>query len=397
MSPFYTKPRIRGWHCAITVIASLALLIANQKAQESMSPLAATLGSFIQPIRYTVDLPVGFIKQAQWLYQERMQLLLENDQLQQQQILLRAQMQKYQSLESENKELKQLLQSVGPQRESYFAGKLLQTSTDPFSQTIMIDQGTQNGVHAGQPVLDAYGLVGVVIAPHAQMTQVLLVTDPGFAVPVQSVRSRERAIATGSGIGKELRLNYVPRTADFIEGDQLVTSGLGGKFPAGYPVGKITSIQHDPGDRFTVIGIDPNARLNNLQHVLFVKHKNLTLAQGYPAKPEMSLEPLEIAQNALAKTTPSVYLERTLLSTLKPVDITRLSVMQAVPEPSVLSKKKSPSASPKNSFKRLQPEEVSQPSKIIAKEPHKKYNQYKPYNEYDDRSSEWGSPSEYSD
>ncbi|HRE32390.1 MAG TPA: rod shape-determining protein MreC, partial [Candidatus Berkiella sp.] len=115
------------------------------------------------------------------------------------------------------------------------------------------------------------GLVGVVLTLTDKTSRVLLLTDKGFGVPVQSVRSGERAIATGGGTGSELRLNYVPRTADFMEGDQLVTSGLGGKFPAGFPVGVITSIQHDPSTRFTLIGVRPSAKLGQLRHVLFVK------------------------------------------------------------------------------------------------------------------------------
>src|SRR4029077_14926301 len=140
--------------------------------------------------------------------------------------------------------------SVGHDIESFSEARLINADTDPFSQKITLNKGKLQGVQVGQPVIDAHGLVGIVASLEDRNSRVLLLTDPSFAVPVQSVRSGERAIAVGSGPGGELRLNYVPRTADFVEGDQLVTSGIGGRFPIGYPVGTITSIQHDPSTRF---------------------------------------------------------------------------------------------------------------------------------------------------
>jgi rod shape-determining protein MreC len=258
--------------------------VATNRWAQGGSHAQKVIASILWPVQYTVDLPANLIEQTQSFFRERLELLTENSKLQQEHMYLQAQVQKLRSLESENQELKTLLRSVGQEREFYFEGRVIHADIDPFTQQVLLNKGQDHGVTAGQPVIDARGLVGIVVAPNASTSQVLLLTDPGFAVPVQSVRSGERAIATGSGPGGELRLNYVPRTADFIEGDQLVTSGLGGKFPAGYPVGTISSIQHDPSDRFTVIGVTPNARLGHLRHVLFIKHHNTVLANGYPAK-----------------------------------------------------------------------------------------------------------------
>lgn len=243
-----------------------------------MSLVQQFLTRLVWPIQATVDVPISLIENAEIFFKERVNLLTENASLRQQHIYLQAQVQKLRALEAENHELRELLQSVGQEKESFFEARMVHADVDPFRQQILLNKGKNQGVEIGQPVIDAHGLVGVVLERNQETARVLLLTDTGFAVPVQSVRSGERAIATGSGTGGELRLNYVPRTSDFMEGDQLVTSGLGGRFPAGYPVGVITSIQHDPSTRFTLIGVSPSAKLGQLRHILLVKN------QGTPLK-----------------------------------------------------------------------------------------------------------------
>lgn len=247
------------------------MLVAANRWHQSLSSVEQFLVRAVWPIQYTVDLPLRALEQSQLFFSERLNLLAENGNLQQEHIHLQAQVQKLQALEAENQELRKLLQTVGKEKDSFSEARLIHVDADPFSQQIVLNKGKKDAIEMGQPVIDKEGLVGVVLALNDKTSRVLLLTDKGFAVPVQSVRSGERAIATGSGFGSELRLNYVPRTADFVEGDQLVTSGLGGKFPAGFPVGVITSIQHDPSTRFTLIGVRPSAKLGQLRHVLFVK------------------------------------------------------------------------------------------------------------------------------
>lgn len=254
-------------------MASLALLIAGNRWQERISFISSAVNILVLPIQKTVDYPTKISEAMQLFFKDRKALLKENADLKQHHIYLQAQVQKLRSLKAENHELRELLQSVEheTQTESFSEGRLIRADIDPFSQQILLNKGKQHHIEVGEPVIDANGLVGGVLAVNEYTSRVLLLTDVGFAVPVQSVRSGERAIATGSGSSGELRLNYVPRTADFVEGDQLVTSGLGGRFPAGYPVGVITSIQHDPSTRFTLIAATPCAKLGQLRHVLFVK------------------------------------------------------------------------------------------------------------------------------
>lgn len=249
------------------------------------------LTRLVWPIQYAVNLPSQLFEAAQPLLSQHQDWAAANGELQREHIYLQAQVQKLKALEAENHELRELLSSVAHNKESFSEARLIRTDIDPFAQQILLNKGNVHGIEIGQPVIDAYGLVGLVTGVNQYTSRVLLITDPSFAVPVQSVRSGERAIAVGSGSGGELRLNYVPRTADFIEGDVLVTSGLGGRYPAGYPVGTITSIQHDTSTRFTLIGISPSAKLGQLRHVLFVKFQ-----------PEVEPQPSTLAQNAPSST-----------------------------------------------------------------------------------------------
>ncbi|MBN9288402.1 MAG: rod shape-determining protein MreC [Gammaproteobacteria bacterium 39-13] len=260
------------------MLASFILIFAGER-WPGISTVQHFLARAVSPIQSTVDMPISLIEQTEIFFKERVSLLTENASLRQQHIYLQAQVQKLRALEAENHELRELLQSVGQEKESFSEARMIHADIDPFRQQILLNKGKDQGVEVGQPVIDAHGLVGVVLDRNKETSRVLLLTDTGFAVPVQSVRSGERAIATGGGTGGELRLNYVPRTSDFMEGDQLVTSGLGGRFPAGYPVGVITSIQHDPSTRFTLIGVSPSAKLGQLRHILLVKQHDNALKQ----------------------------------------------------------------------------------------------------------------------
>lgn len=307
-------------------------MIASNRWNE-FSTYSHYLTRLMWPVIYVVDLPDHVVEKSQLFLQDRTELLSEKNNLAQQQIYLQAQVQKLQALEAENLELRELLRSMGPKAESFSEARLMQVDLDPFSQQILLNKGKRNGVEGGQPVIDAHGLVGIVLAADEHTSRVLLLSDPSFAVPVQSVRSGERAIATGSGTGGELRLNYVPRTADFMEGDQLVTSGLGGKFPAGYPVGMITSIQDDPTTRFTLIGVSPAAKLGQMRHVLLLKH--------HPAAIQEELQPVEQAQNdipteqvkeAPVKTPPPIV-KKAQSNVIKPVTVSESETVTKIAEP----------------------------------------------------------------
>ncbi|MBU2323899.1 MAG: rod shape-determining protein MreC, partial [Gammaproteobacteria bacterium] len=141
---------------------------------------------------------------------------------------------------------------------------------NPFTHRILIDKGERDGVFLGQPVLDASGLMGQVVEVMPYAARVLLLTDVTHSIPVQVNRNGLRAIATGTGNPERLELRHVADTADIKEGDLLVSSGLGQRFPAGYPVATVTEVIHDSGQPFAIVRAVPTANLNRSRYMLLV-------------------------------------------------------------------------------------------------------------------------------
>jgi rod shape-determining protein MreC len=228
------------------------------------------LSVVVAPMQFFVDRPVGFIRWAETSFTTQQNLLMENAQLRARQLLLYAKLQKVIALENENDQLKALLRSSSNIHEKVTVAQLLAVDLAPYTQQIIIDKGVKDDVYIGQPVLDAYGVMGQIIAVGPINSRVLLITDTRSAIPVQDNRNGNRAIASGLGIDGSLELINVPITTDYKKGDFLVTSGLGGHYPPGYPVGIINKVKLSPGERFLNINITPAAHVNQSRQVLLV-------------------------------------------------------------------------------------------------------------------------------
>lgn len=239
----------------------------------------STLSMVVAPLQYLVDRPVGFVRWVETSFSTQQNLLIENAQLRARQLLLYAKLQKVVALESENNQLRALLRSATNIHEKVTVAQLLAVDLAPYTQQIIIDKGESDGVYVGQPVLDAYGVMGQIIAVGPLNSRVMLVTDPRSAVPVQNSRNGNRAIGIGLGFDGILELTNVPITADFKKGDFLVTSGLGGNYPPGYPVGIINKVNVAPGDKFADIEISPSAHVNQSRQVLLIWPKEKNQAQ----------------------------------------------------------------------------------------------------------------------
>lgn len=236
----------------------------------------STLSLMVAPMQYLVDRPVEFIRWVETSFTTQQNLLIENAQLRARQLLLYAKLQKVLALERENEQLKALLRSSSNIHEKVTVAQLLAVDLAPYTQQIIIDKGERDGVYVGQPVLDAYGVMGQIIAVGPINSRILLITDPRSAVPVQNNRNGNRAIAVGLGFDDVLELINVPITTDFRKGDFLVTSGLGGHYPPGYPVGVINSVKLSPGERFANVNITPAAHVNQSRQVLLIWPKKVT-------------------------------------------------------------------------------------------------------------------------
>ena len=169
--------------------------------------------------------------------------------------------------------LRQLLNSTVSASEDLAVASIIKIDPDPFSQQIMLDKGSNQGVVAGQPIVDAKGIMGSVIEVNLLTSRVMLLTDVSHAVPVENMRNGVRAIAIGKGEISQLELKHVTNTADIVVGDVFVTSGLDGRYPAGYPVGTVLDVAHDPSKPFALIHMTPTAELDKGRQVLLVKIK----------------------------------------------------------------------------------------------------------------------------
>lgn len=250
-------------------MVAFALMILDHQ-YTVLTNTRAVLGSMVAPIRYMVDGPARVIRWTESRISFENNLVVENAQLRANELVLRSELQSMVAIKKENDQLRTLLSSSGHVSGKVLVAQLLAVDLAPFTRQVIINKGKHDGVYVGQPIIDAYGVIGQVIEVSFGTSRVLLVSDSRSAVPVQNVRTGNRAIAAGQGVTDQLQLMFVPDTADFQVGDHLETSGLGQLYPASYPVGVIVSVNHKVGDRFSQITVDPSAHLDRSQYVLLV-------------------------------------------------------------------------------------------------------------------------------
>ena len=191
---------------------------------------------------------------------------------------MRARLQQFEALEAENMRLRDLVGSSFKIGDRVLIAELLAVDLDPYKQQVVINQGSLAGVFVGQPVLDANAVMGQVIQVTPMTSTVLLITDASHALPVQVNRNGLRTIAFGTGRIHELELPHLPHNADIREDDLLVTSGLAGHFPPGYPVARVTQVNREPGEPFATVIATPSAHLERTREVLLVWTLTSTLA-----------------------------------------------------------------------------------------------------------------------
>jgi rod shape-determining protein MreC len=251
------------------VIVSVVLMTLDHRGQqlESTRNLLAIL---LYPLQYAVNVPVAAANWAGENLASRKVLLEENGQLRQKQLVLESRLGRLNELEAENRRLRGLLGSSDKVSDRVLIAELLAVDMDPFSRQIMLNQGSRGGVFIGQSLVDADGILGQVTRVGPFSSTAMLITDPSHALPIQVTRSGLRAIAVGTGSVNLLELSHIPNNADLQVGDALVTSGLGRRFPPGYPVGKIRSIERDNGQPFAKVLVEPSAHLERNREVLLV-------------------------------------------------------------------------------------------------------------------------------
>ena len=237
---------------------------------DKLSVVRSTIATGLSPVYWLGNAPDEFTNWVTGLFENKQDLQEENEDLRARLLILERRALKYAALASENNELRRLMNSSEVLDDRVIVGEVVGVSPDPFSHEIVINKGRSDGLFPGQAILDAQGLMGQVVQSSQITSRVLLVSDSSHAVPVEVVRNGLRAILLGTGDTDTLDLVHVPDTADIREGDLLVSSGLGGRFPRGYPVAEVSRISKEPGEPFVSIQATPKARLNQSRLVLVV-------------------------------------------------------------------------------------------------------------------------------
>lgn len=237
---------------------------------DQLTPVRSAIGTGLAPIHWLGNAPSELSGWVASLFTSKEDLQAENEELRARLLILERRALKYAALASENNELRQLMNSSEVLDDRVIVGEVVAVSPDPFSHEVVINKGSRDGVEVGQAILDANGLMGQVQQTSSFTSRVLLVSDSSHAVPVEVVRNGLRAILLGNGDTSALELVHVPDTADIREGDLLVSSGLGGRFPKGYPVAEVSSITKEQGEPFVEIEATPLAELNKSRLLLVV-------------------------------------------------------------------------------------------------------------------------------
>ena len=257
-----------GLKFTLLVLLSIALMLLDQRSYY-FKKVSAQATIVATPLQYLVNWPIQKIQTIKYDFTTQHQILEENAKMRAEQLLLQVKMQRFLALQNENNQLRALLQSSPHVGGRYMMAQLLAVDSDPAVQRIVLNKGSGDQVYVGQPVVDAYGVMGQVVQVGPATSQVLLVTDVQSAIPVQDSRNGVRTIAAGMGNGL-LQLLNVPDGTDIAVGDVLVTSSLGGRFPPGYPVGMVKEVKRDPEYRFASIILQPSAHLNRSDMALLV-------------------------------------------------------------------------------------------------------------------------------
>ncbi|WP_372239786.1 rod shape-determining protein MreC [Pseudomonas sp. FSL R10-2189] len=251
------------------VVLSVALMVVDARFT-LLKPVRSQMSLVLMQTYWVTDLPQRLVQGVASQFGSRTELVAENEKLKTENLLLQGRMQKLAALTEQNVRLRELLNSSALVNEKVEVAELIGMDPNPFTHRIIINKGERDGVVLGQPVLDARGLMGQVVELMPNTSRVLLLTDTTHSIPVQVNRNGLRAIASGTGNPERLELRHVADTADIKVGDLLVSSGLGQRFPAGYPVATVKEVIHDSGQPFAIVRAVPTAALNRSRYLLLV-------------------------------------------------------------------------------------------------------------------------------
>jgi rod shape-determining protein MreC len=255
--------------CVLYSLLALALIIVD-KRYDHLGKIRRVLSIVAYPVQIAVASPFQGWDWFRESVTTRDALRADKAKLEGELRVAQFRLQRYEALEAESQRLRALRDSTADVTDRFVIGNIMDIDLDAFRERVLVDKGAQDGVFVGQAVLDAGGVFGQVARVGQLTAEVILVSDATHAIPVQVNRNGLRTVAVGTGDMGRLKLPYLPTSADVIAGDLLVTSGLGGGFPAGYPVGTVAEVKRDPAQSLADVDVKPAAALDRSRELMFV-------------------------------------------------------------------------------------------------------------------------------
>lgn len=258
-----------GLRVLVFILISIVLMYLDHR-QNHLDGIRKGIGAAVYPLQVVVDAPVRFWGWLTDSTTSRNELELELGRLQAERLLTNARLQRLTALEAENARLRALLDARKTVRDEVRVAEIMAVDANPYEHNLIIDVGSRDGVYDGQAIVDANGVVGQVIQTGIVTAQAVLISDADHALPVEVNRNGLRTIAVGTGEIDRLDLPFLPNNADIRAGDLLVTSGMGGAFPAGYPVAVVDSVTRIPQEPFADVTATPSAALDQVREVMLI-------------------------------------------------------------------------------------------------------------------------------
>jgi rod shape-determining protein MreC len=272
--------------CVLYSLLALGLIVVD-KRYENLAHIRRWLSVVVYPVQVAVASPFEGWDWFRESVTTRDALRADKARLEGELRLAQFRLQRFAALEAESERLRALRESTADVADHFVIGKIMDLDLDAFRERVLVDKGAHDGIYVGQAVLDAGGVFGQVARVGQLTSEVILVSDAAHAIPVQINRNGLRTIAVGTGDTNRLKLPYLPTSADVVAGDLLLTSGLGGGFPAGYPVGTIAEVRRDPAQSLAEVEVKPAAALDRSRELMFVwlKPRAAELPPIAPPKP----------------------------------------------------------------------------------------------------------------
>lgn len=277
----------------IAYLAVAATLMVMDHRGNYLESLRQTASAVIEPLYRLAALPAVVARATRTAVVSQSRLASENRQLRAALLLAQARLNRVAAQAAQNVRLKNLLDAQKHFGLQVQFARLIDIDLDPFRHRVVLDVGSNQSVAVGQPVIDAHGIMGQIVETLPNTSVAMLITDPNHAIPVTVERTGLRTIAYGSGAIDRLDLPNIPISADVKIGDALVSSGLGGRFPAGFPVGEIRAVNNDASGLFTAAIATPAAALDRSGEVLLLRDQ--AEPYGPPAPLEEMGPPADLA------------------------------------------------------------------------------------------------------